>query len=208
MMRAALILRSRQAMSSIALGIAIAACASGSADRQSPTQARSRAPQHEGRSSSSDRQPSAPATSTALEDEGRRSICGRLCPIPGLGTSVVVPDAECCTFFQDAKRQVAGEWDPAGVWRQDEATGHDYGSKGRLTILQITLSPDGKPLAAVVVETSGLDFLDEEAVRASQAVMFPPPPEVLRGTEGLVSFKLGFYFTPGSKTGWKIFSAL
>ena len=60
----------------------------------------------------------------------------------------------------------------------------------------------------MVVNTSGLDFFDDEVVRASDAVPFPPPPEPLRGMDGLVTFQLGFYFEPGSKSAWKIFSVL
>jgi TonB family protein len=113
------------------------------------------------------------------------------------------------SFINRAKRQVAREWQPGRVWLQHDPNGQVYGLKSRVTVLKITLAPDGRLVKAVVVQPSGVDFLDDEAVRAFQAAApFPNPPDVLRDKEGQISFTFGFYFQIGSPKGWKIFRTL
>jgi TonB family protein len=113
------------------------------------------------------------------------------------------------SFINRAKRQVGREWDPGRVWLQHDPSGQVYGLKSRVTVLRVTLSPDGKLVKAVILQPSGVDFLDEEAVRAFRAAApFPNPPEVLRDKDGFITFNFGFHFEIGGRKGWKIFRTL
>jgi outer membrane biosynthesis protein TonB len=60
-----------------------------------------------------------------------------------------------------------------------------------------------------VIRGSGVDFLDDEAIRAfTAAAPFPNPPSVLRGDDGNITFNFGFYFEiDGGHEAWKIFRA-
>jgi TonB family protein len=111
------------------------------------------------------------------------------------------------TFMNRTKRLVAQEWNPAEAWAHFDPRGSVYGYKTRITVLRVTLSPDGALTKAVVIQGSGVDFLDDEAVRAFKAASpFPNPPDVLRGDDGLITFTFGFYFEiSGGRSNWKIF---
>ena len=62
-----------------------------------------------------------------------------------------------------------------------------------MTILNVTLRGDGTLAQLWVERPSGLDFLDDEAVRAMNAAApFPNPPEGLKNVDGNVNFKFGF----------------
>jgi len=114
------------------------------------------------------------------------------------------------SFMNRTKRQVAQEWHPAEVWRHFDPTGSVYGFKTRVTVLRVTLGPDGALQKTVVVHGSGVDFLDDEAIRAFKAAApFPNPPDVLRGDDGLITFNFGFYFEiDAGHSTWKIFRSL
>ena len=110
-------------------------------------------------------------------------------------------------FFNRLKRQVAQNWNPGAVYARRDPRGNIYGSKDRTTVVKVFLTKDGR-LARVHVEgASGVDFLDEEAVRAfRQASPFPNPPRALvEGESELISFVFGFHFQVGERSGWKIF---
>lgn len=99
------------------------------------------------------------------------------------------------TFYNRVKRQVAKRWDPASAQRRYDPTFSIYGYKSRRTVIFITLDYEGNLENAEVFKSSGVDFLDQEAVSAvSRAAPFPnPPPGILEG-DGKVKFPFGFYF--------------
>ena len=113
------------------------------------------------------------------------------------------------SFMNRTKRQVAQEWRPADVWRRYDPSGAVYGFKTRITVLRVVLSTDGALVKSTVIRASGVDFLDDEAVRAFQAAApFPNPPDVLRGDDGNITFNFAFYFDiDGGHESWKIFRA-
>jgi len=91
------------------------------------------------------------------------------------------------------KLGVVTHWSPISVYRRRDPTGRVYGVEDRLTILKVTLRGDGTLAKLYVERPSGLDFLDDEAVRAmNKAVPFPNPPEGLKGLDGNVSFRFAF----------------
>jgi protein TonB len=81
------------------------------------------------------------------------------------------------------------------VWRGHDPTGQRFGVKNRLTVLRVTLDPEGALKHLHVAKQSGLDFLDDEARRAfSAASPFPNPPSGLRNGQGEIEFQFGFLF--------------
>lgn len=98
-------------------------------------------------------------------------------------------------FFQRVKDRVGQEWEPGKVWRERDPTGQRYGVKNRLTILRVTLDPEGALKQLRVAKECGLDFLDDEARRAFTAASpFPNPPAGLRNGHGEIEFQFGFLF--------------
>lgn len=110
------------------------------------------------------------------------------------------------TFFNRMKRQVAQNWDPAGVWRQEDPEGKHHGFKSRVTQLRVSLDGKGGVKKILVVTPSGVDALDDEAIRSFKAAQpFPNPPAALVDGDGLITFEFGFYFEINNekRTSWK-----
>ena len=110
------------------------------------------------------------------------------------------------TFFNRMKRQVAQNWDPASVWRQEDPEGKHHGYKSRVTQLRVSLDGKGGVKKILVVTPSGVDALDDEAIRSFHAAQpFPNPPAALVDRDGLITFDFGFYFEINNekRTSWK-----
>ncbi|MDB4963431.1 MAG: TonB family protein [Myxococcales bacterium] len=109
------------------------------------------------------------------------------------------------SFFNRLKRQVAQNWDPATVWRRNDPNGTVHGFKTRVTEVRVSLAANGSLAKVVVTNPSGVNELDEEAVRAfHSAAPFPNPPEGLV-KEGLITFAFSFYFEIGQpRTSWRV----
>lgn len=102
------------------------------------------------------------------------------------------------SFFTRMKRQVQVEWDPVGVYRRADPSGRIYRQQDRYTVLAVTLGSDGGLAEAAVERSSGLDFLDEEAVRAFRSASpFPNVPEGLKDEQGFVDVRFGFLLSLG-----------
>lgn len=98
-------------------------------------------------------------------------------------------------YFQRVKDRVSQEWEPGRIWRERDPTGQRYGVKNRLTIVRVTLDPEGALKQLRVAKESGLEFLDDEARRAFAAASpFPNPPQGLRNDRGEIEFQFGFLF--------------
>jgi len=110
------------------------------------------------------------------------------------------------SFFNRLKRQVAQNWDPATVWRREDPEGKHFGYRPRITQLRISLDSKGKVTKVLVVGPSGVDALDDEAIRAFKAAQpFPNPPGALVDRDGQITFDFGFHFSIDSKrTTWKV----
>jgi len=110
-------------------------------------------------------------------------------------------------FFNRMKRQVAQNWHPDQVYVRRDPSGKVYGTKDRLTVLNIALHPDGRLARAWVADASGVGFLDDEAIKAFQiAQPFPNPPSALiEGDSNLITFRFGFHFHVGDRSRWKLF---
>ncbi|HUS65554.1 MAG TPA: TonB family protein [Kofleriaceae bacterium] len=112
------------------------------------------------------------------------------------------------TFFNRMKRQVAQNWHPDVVYLRRDPNGNIYGNRDRLTVLRVSLKPNGAVAKIYVAKRSGVDFLDDEAVRAfEEAQPFPNPPSGLVDLQSnLITFSFGFHFQLGSdRSRWKVF---
>jgi TonB family protein len=109
-------------------------------------------------------------------------------------------------FFNRVKRAVANEWHPEVVYVRHDPTGNVYGVKDRVTVLRVHLLPDGKLAAWTVLQSSGVDFLDDEAIDAfRKAGPFPNPPRDLVETDGQIHFNFAFIFELSGHTSFKVF---
>jgi TonB family protein len=110
------------------------------------------------------------------------------------------------SFFNRVKRAVADHWHPDRTYRRRDPNGNVYGFKDRLTVLRINLDAKGKLSDLHVDQPSGIDFLDDEAVRAfKEAQPFPNPPRQLVEKDGQISFKFGFLFELSSTPVFRVF---
>lgn len=112
------------------------------------------------------------------------------------------------TFFNRMKREVAQNWNPNRVYLQRDPNGNVYGSKDRITVVKVSLKPNGGLAKIYVQSPSGADFLDDEALRAFRAAQpFPNPPGALVDPKtGYIEFSFGFHFQIGSdRSRWKVF---
>ncbi len=113
------------------------------------------------------------------------------------------------SFFNRLKRQVAQNWDPQSVWRRADPRGAVYGIKSRYTGVRISLSRTGEVENIIVTDPSGINVLDDEAVRAFRASgPFPNPPEGLV-QNNQITFQFGFSFGIGApKVSWRLPSTM
>jgi TonB family protein len=109
-------------------------------------------------------------------------------------------------FFNRLKRQVADEWHPEMVYVRHDPNGNVYGIKDRVTVLRIHLQPDGKLATWTVLQSSGVDFLDDEAIDAfKKAAPFPNPPKDLIEADGQIHFNFAFIFELSGRGSLKVY---
>lgn len=97
------------------------------------------------------------------------------------------------TFWDRMVRKVRREWNPRKEIRQRDPYGNIYGVGNFYTSVAVTLNADGSVHKLRVADSSDLDFLDDEAVRALlEAGPYPNPPEGLKDEDGLIHFRFGF----------------
>ncbi len=100
------------------------------------------------------------------------------------------------SFFNRVRDQVAQHWHPEVVHAARDPDGSRYGIKTRVTRLLIRLNPDGTLNKIKIDQTSGVDFLDEEAIRAVRAAhpFSNPPTQLVDAETGFIDFGFGFIF--------------
>jgi TonB family protein len=109
-------------------------------------------------------------------------------------------------FFNRVKRAVAHEWHPEVVYERHDPSGNVYGVKDRVTVLRLHLQPDGKLAAWSILQSSGVDFLDDEAIDAfRKAAPFPNPPKALVDPDGQIHFTFAFIFELSGRGSVKVF---
>lgn len=110
-------------------------------------------------------------------------------------------------FFQRVKARVETEWSPNEVWKMNN-TDHASTLRDYLTILNVVLDSEGTLKSLSIKKTSGLGFLDDEALRSFRAASpIPNPPQGIIDEKGEVRFQFGFIFELSSGRsrfrGWR-----
>ncbi len=98
------------------------------------------------------------------------------------------------SFFNRVRNAVSQHWHPEVIHAARDPQGKVYGTKTRTTRLRISLNPDGSVHRIWVDRPSGVDYLDEEAIRSVRAAApFTNPPKQLADPEtGYVDFSFNF----------------
>jgi TonB family protein len=110
------------------------------------------------------------------------------------------------SFFNRVKRAVWENWHADRVYALRDPDGKIYGVKDRLTVLKVSLRPDGSLANVIVERPCGVDFLDDEAVSAfRKAQPFPNPPRgLVDESSKLITFRFGFTLEIQDRPSWKI----
>lgn len=99
-------------------------------------------------------------------------------------------------YFNKIKQTISQHWTPAYVMMINDPGGHFYGRKSRYTKLIVHISANGELVKAEVDTSSGVDFLDREAINAFKtASPFSPPPKVLLTENNVLEIHFGFMVT-------------
>jgi TonB family protein len=116
----------------------------------------------------------------------------------GDGTFLNSREFKFASYFNRVSRGVRRHWRPGYEYRRRDPTGNIYGQQSRVTVLHIVLDREGNLAGINVESSSGVEFLDSEAVTAFQrAGPFPNPPRGLIDTDtGVIAFRFGFHLVP------------
>lgn len=124
----------------------------------------------------------------------------------GEGTYLNTREFKFAGFFNRIKQSVGSQWNPDRKLAVRDPTGNIYSGKDRYTLLSVTLDSDGRVAEISVAKSSGVDFLDLEAVQAfERAQPFPNPPPGLLTDDAMVRFQFGFMVELGSSPRMQIF---
>ena len=123
----------------------------------------------------------------------------------GDGTFLNTREWKYASFFNRVKQSVGMHWNPNEQLRRRDPTGSIYAGRDRHTLLSITLDENGEVKDIRVEKSSGLDFLDLEAVASfKRAQPFPnPPPGLLK--DATVKFQFGFFLEMGGGPRMRLF---
>lgn len=112
----------------------------------------------------------------------------------GEGTFLNSREFKYASFMNRLKRGVSHHWNPLPEYRRRDPTGNIYGHMTRITVVQVVLEADGRLKDLQVTRSSGLDFLDYEAMGAiKRAEPFLNPPKGMINEQGEISFPFAFY---------------
>lgn len=124
----------------------------------------------------------------------------------GDGTLLNSREWKYASFFNRVKQSVGMHWKPNETLRRRDPTGNMFTGKDRHTMLEITLDEKGRVTNIEVEKSSGLDFLDMEAVSSFQrAQPFPNPPPGLLNDDSKVRFSFGFFLEMGGGPRMRLF---
>lgn len=94
-----------------------------------------------------------------------------------------------CPFWNRVRQSVHEHWNPIHELRRRDPAGLIFGKAARTTVLRVTIDEAGNIATIAVKASSGLDFLDEEAIRAFHAAApLGDPPRGALGADGHMTF--------------------
>jgi len=109
-------------------------------------------------------------------------------------------------FFNRMKSLVRGEWHPDQLLSRHDPSGNIYGAKDRVSVLRVELKLDGRVQDVRIKQTSGVEFLDEEAMSAfRRAQPFENVPQPLADPDGVVRFNFAFIVQLSGRTSFKVY---
>jgi TonB family protein len=109
-------------------------------------------------------------------------------------------------FFTRVVHSVRQHWHAVDAHRQHDPYGHVYGVRDRVTVVDVTLNPDGSLDDIKVAQDSGVAYLDEAALKAFRdAQPFPNPPPGLRDPDGRIRFRFQFWLEIDGAGGFRLF---
>ncbi|MBM7115395.1 energy transducer TonB family protein [Archangium primigenium] len=124
----------------------------------------------------------------------------------GDGTYLNTREWKFASFFNRVKQSVGTQWNPNTALMRRDPTGDIYAGRDRYTMVQVTLDEYGKVADIRVEKSSGLDFLDLEAVESfKRAQPFPNPPAGLLEDDAKVRFSFGFFMDMGGGPRMRLF---
>ena len=124
----------------------------------------------------------------------------------GDGTFLNTREWKYASFFNRVKQSVGMHWNPNQQLQRRDPTGGTYSGKDRYTLLNVVLDERGNVTDVTVQKSSGLDFLDMEAIASFQkAQPFPNPPSGLLDGDSRVKFQFGFFLEMGGGPRMRLF---
>ncbi len=98
------------------------------------------------------------------------------------------------SFFNRIRDAVSHRWHPEVIHKKRDPYGKIYGEQPRRTVLRVLLNPDGSLHRIYTDASCGVDYLDEEAIRAmrSAAPFVNPPSQLVDARTGKIEFTFGF----------------
>ncbi len=140
-----------------------------------------------------DGDPTPPVTGDATETGGGAPNDNLRDVAEGDGTFLNTREWKYAAFFNRVKQAVSARWDPMGKLRAKDPRGaNQLGTRDRVTVLGVSLRPDGTIADIFVSESSGIEALDQESIQAfERAAPFGNPPAALV-QNGLIRFAFSF----------------
>ena len=124
----------------------------------------------------------------------------------GEGTYLNTKEWKYASFFNRVKQSVGMHWNPSAPLRTRDPTGNIYAGRDRYTVLAVTLNERGNVKEIFVEKSSGLDFLDLEAIKSfERAQPFPNPPPGLVKDDASVKFSFGFFLEMSGTPKMRLF---
>jgi TonB family protein len=124
----------------------------------------------------------------------------------GDGTFLNTREWKYASFFNRVKQSVGLHWNPNMQLQRRDPTGGTYSGRDRFTLLAVVLDERGQVTEVTVKKSSGLDFLDMEAISSFQkAQPFPNPPSGLLDGDSRVKFEFGFFLEMGGGPRMRLF---
>ncbi|ATB26691.1 energy transducer TonB family protein [Melittangium boletus] len=124
----------------------------------------------------------------------------------GDGTYLNTREWKFASFFNRVKQSVGTQWNPNTALMRRDPTGNIYAGRDRYTMVQVTLDEHGKVADISIEKSSGLDFLDLEAIESfKRAQPFPNPPAGLLEDDSKVRFSFGFFMDMGGGPRMRLF---
>lgn len=121
----------------------------------------------------------------------------------GKETSLNTWEWKHATFFNRIKQRVAANWSPNSRIKKYDPQGKQLGQQDRMTSVSVTINERGDLLEIQVASSSGVTYLDDEAVKAFRdAAPFLHPPRQLFEKTSNFTFEFGFHLSFGRGFGF------